>query len=186
MQTHRNVVLPNFTFVFVSTFALAEDLEQGIEARLAIVLAMMLTSVAYKYTLSEVLPEIPYLTALDIYLICCHIFMTLLATWVSLAPTMVNHEIISLPLSGMKAMLILWVTVCILHMISGIVLGIIFQLSLEKEWKDKENKKYVEKKAPYSETWRAASMVSRMSSKAKKIRKTKSTSNISQKENAVS
>ena len=156
--------------------ALAEDLDQGIEARLAIVLAMMLTTVAYKYTLSEVLPEIPYLTALDIYLICCHIFMTLLATWVSLAPTMVNHQIIPLPFSGVKAMLILWVTVCILHMISGIVLGIICQVSLEKEWKDKENKKYLMKKT-LSGACSAVSAVSRMS---KRIR------NISQKGNAVS
>ena len=50
-----------------------------VDTRIQVVLTLLLTSVAFKITLSENMPSIPYLTLLDRYLLLCNILFELLA-----------------------------------------------------------------------------------------------------------
>merc|ERR1719203_1812491 len=81
MQRNYEVYLWNVVFFMMlisglsmCSFAVdAEDLGE----RLAIIITLLLTSVAYQSSVFQTLPNVPYLTLLDKYIVTSFVFMTL-------------------------------------------------------------------------------------------------------------
>ncbi|KAK3284736.1 hypothetical protein CYMTET_7628 [Cymbomonas tetramitiformis] len=65
-----NVAIPLYIFVSISLTSFIFD-TQELADRLTINLTVLLTTVAYKYIIAEKLPDINYLTVLDVYLLAC-------------------------------------------------------------------------------------------------------------------
>ena len=71
-----NVVLPVASIVFASISSLAVFDDMG--GRLGATLTLMLTAVAYKYLVAEMVPRIGYNTLLDWYVLVCWFFLLLM------------------------------------------------------------------------------------------------------------
>ena len=71
-----NVVLPVASIVLASASSLAVSHDTG--GRLSATLTLLLTAVAYKYIVSEMVPKISYNTLLDWYVLVCWAFLLLM------------------------------------------------------------------------------------------------------------
>lgn len=73
-----NVVFPSGTFTtmeFLSLLIPAEDLAD----RLSVTITLLLTLTAYKIVAANSVPDVPYLTLLDKYVVGCYLFSALIA-----------------------------------------------------------------------------------------------------------
>lgn len=82
-----NVVLPVASIVFASISSLAVFEDMG--GRLGATLTLLLTAVAYKYLVAEMVPRISYNTLLDWYVLICWAFLLLMV----LANCFVHHDL---------------------------------------------------------------------------------------------
>lgn len=71
-----NIGLPNFllSLLVFTSFAIER---QDLADRLSVTLTLVLTSVAFKYMVSQELPRISYLTLLDVYVLVSFTFLAL-------------------------------------------------------------------------------------------------------------
>ncbi|CAL1151248.1 unnamed protein product [Cladocopium goreaui] len=81
-----NVVLPVASIVFASISSLAVFEDMG--GRLGATLTLLLTAVAYKYLVAEMVPRISYNTLLDWYVLICWAFLLLMV----LGNCFVHHD----------------------------------------------------------------------------------------------
>lgn len=82
-----NVTLVMTLLVCLSTASLTMPSMDDIGDRIETNLTLLLTAVAYKYIVNSFLPPTPYLTLLDIYVICCFLVLGL----VTVASALSNH-----------------------------------------------------------------------------------------------
>jgi len=69
-----NIVLPMFALVTLSFTSFQVTSDQA-SNRLSISLTLLLTAVAFKYVVSEKLPNVNYLTLMDKYVLVCELFL---------------------------------------------------------------------------------------------------------------
>jgi len=76
-----NMVLPAFiiTMIGAGAFLFDVDSERNLEARLTLVIRLLLTIVAFKLWISSVLPIISYTTVMDMYILCIYLLMAFVA-----------------------------------------------------------------------------------------------------------
>eukprot|EP00040_Diaphanoeca_grandis_P011355 m.58161 g.58161 ORF g.58161 m.58161 type:complete len:382 (-) comp22510_c0_seq2:24-1169(-) len=92
-----NIMFPSFLFTSMEFLALmiaTEDLAD----RLSVTITLLLTLAAYKIVSASAVPDIPYLTLLDIYVVACAIFSALLAVQHGIASVVMldtNFDLIS-------------------------------------------------------------------------------------------
>jgi len=72
-----NVYIPAFGITFLSLSQFFVHLDQSLAERQSITLALLLSMVALKFSVSSELPKIPYATRLDLYLLFCIAFIML-------------------------------------------------------------------------------------------------------------
>lgn len=76
-----NIMLPVFliTSCCTTVIAIPANTDDGAGSRLAITLTLLLTTVAYKITAADSLPQLGYLTYLDLFIITNFCFLVLVA-----------------------------------------------------------------------------------------------------------
>lgn len=76
-----NIMLPVFmiTILCTTVFGIPISTDSGVENRLAVTLALVLTVVAYKITAADSLPQLGYLTELDTFILANFGFLVLTA-----------------------------------------------------------------------------------------------------------
>jgi len=85
-----NVFLPTFLITLMSVTTFSVPLEE-VSDRCGVILTLVLTSVAYKFIVSQGLPKISYCTFLDTYVMISFLFLTVIALGVSLVGYVSKH-----------------------------------------------------------------------------------------------
>jgi len=86
-----NVMLPTFMITTLSLSEFSMTIED-VEARCGAGLTALLTIVAMKFTVASRLPDLPYLTMLDQYLLYCMIYAFLCVIYAALLPALCRHH----------------------------------------------------------------------------------------------
>lgn len=84
-----NVILPMMILTFLASVAFSDLFKTSRSDKITISLTVLFTAVAYKFVVASSLPQISYLTELDLYVNTCFGFITVLVTHIALFPTLV-------------------------------------------------------------------------------------------------
>ncbi|XP_028408118.1 uncharacterized protein LOC114530711 [Dendronephthya gigantea] len=118
------------------------------EDRLSVTLTLLLTSVAFKFVVSQSLPNVSYLTCLDQYVISCMIIQCIIAVLNAIGGKIPeeNQE-----LFDNASVCVLGGSVVILHFIFGIIFSI--KVAKRNTFLSKITKEYDRLAAEYNERW---------------------------------
>ena len=132
-----NFVFPVFCFVLVSILSFSIPVDD-IADRLSVVVAMMLTTVAYKYTLADKLPEISYLTAVDYYVMSCQFLMMCQCLWIAAAGN--DWVDIDNSISSLQVVKTWYSIILASHVLVAVFLWCYLKYDFWKRWEDKKKK----------------------------------------------
>ncbi|XP_050400315.1 cys-loop ligand-gated ion channel isoform X1 [Patella vulgata] len=131
----------------MTTFAIPFS---GTEHRLQMTATLVLTGVAFKFTASQSLPKIPYLTYLDTHILGCMIILSGACVWHAVI-SLISPTSLALTLDR-AAFGVLVTCLFLFHLLFGLV--VYCKLRLKKTYYDKAEKLYHEKaEAMYPEVY---------------------------------
>ena len=81
------VLLASISSVVFATFALEPN---EIGERLSLILTLLLTSVAFKFVISDAVPKVSYMTVLDTYVLVCNALFFMVAIGTTAMPFLVD------------------------------------------------------------------------------------------------